>query len=121
MVSTNEPQEPHSREEYPSESRGSALHDPGWNAPARAMKRLTDSHQHQEPSHEATKVRGRIAGTIHEIIGVRASRADPVGERCYDIGCDNDERQEIVPERRGENDQEKANGEDLHRDETIGN
>ena len=86
------------------------------NASARAMKRLTDSHQHEEPSHKATKVRGRIAGTVHEIIGIRTSRADPIGERRYDIGCDNDERQEIVPERRGENDQEKANGEDLHRE-----
>lgn len=64
-----------------------------------ATKRLTDSHQHQKPGEETTKVRGRIAGTVHEIIGIRTSRADPVGKRRYDIGCDNDERQEIVPER----------------------
>ncbi len=47
----------------------------------------TNSHHYQETSAESSKVDYCVASILHKIIWVRASSADPVGQRCDDIRC----------------------------------
>lgn len=76
-------------------------------------KPLTNASQNQESSHEPPKVHRRVAGTVHKIIGVRTSCANPIGERRNDVNGDHQQWPVLVPERGGEDNEEKADCQDL--------
>ena len=50
--------------------------------------RLTNPHHDQEPRAEPPEIHNCTAGTLHEVIGIRAASADEVWQRCDDVGCD---------------------------------
>lgn len=76
------------------------------------MGRLTNSHYNEETSAEAAEVQHGGARALDKVIGVGASRADPVGDRGQHVSGDDEERIVDLPEGAGEDNQEETDGED---------
>jgi hypothetical protein len=69
---------------------------------------LTNPHHNQEPRTKPPEINDRIPRTLHEIIGVRASLANPIGQWGEDV-CRHDEEGEVVVEEgRGEDYEEET-------------
>lgn len=77
------------------------------------LNKLTNTHQHQEASQESPKISDCITRTVHEIIRICASSANPIRYRSDDICRNHNQRKEVVPKSGGEDDQKKANGKNL--------
>lgn len=60
-------------------------------------QRRTDTSKNQESGHEPSKVHRRVARTVHKIIWVCASLADPVGKRRNNVNADHQQRPVPVP------------------------
>jgi hypothetical protein len=73
----------------------------------------TNTHHNQETSAESPEIHNGIATALHEVIGVRASSADPVRQRGKDVGCNDQERKVLLEQGTGENYEEKADCKDL--------
>jgi hypothetical protein len=73
----------------------------------------TNAHNDEEASQEASKVYDATAATLHEIIVVCCSSAEPVGHWCDHIGCHYEKWKVLLPQGGGEDDEEEADGEDL--------
>jgi len=77
------------------------------------MVALTNTHNHQEPSQEPSQLHDTARAAVHEVIILLRLAAYPVGNRCEDVGC-YDEQGEVGFEEGGaEDDEEEADGEDL--------
>lgn len=74
---------------------------------------LTNTHDDKEARQEPSKVDDAVAGALHKVIAVRCSSTEPVGQGRDHVGCDNEKREVVLEERGGENDEEKADGQDL--------
>lgn len=79
----------------------------------RQQHRQCNPHNHQKPRCESSKIDDGGSGGFHEIIGIGAAGADPVGEGSDDVGCHDEEGEIGVEEGGGEDDEEEAYGEDL--------
>lgn len=88
-------------------------------ATGRNETKLTNSSEDQETSHKPPKVHRRVARAVHEIIWVRNSSTDPIGERRNDIDGDDQERPVLVPEGGGENNEEESNREHLKNSKSM--
>lgn len=75
-------------------------------------RQLTNSHHHEKAGEETPEVQDSSAGALDEVIGVRATSADPVGYGGEDIGGDNKERVVHLEEGARENDEKEADCED---------
>jgi hypothetical protein len=75
---------------------------------------LTNTSQDEEAGHEAPKVHRRIGRAVHEIIWVRTSRTNPIGERRNHIDSDIQEGPVLVPKGGGENDKEETDRKHLY-------
>jgi len=73
----------------------------------------TNSHYNEESSQESSKLHDTAATGVHKVIVRLGFAAYPVGYRREDIGCYDQEGKEVVVEGGGENDEDKAYGEDL--------
>jgi hypothetical protein len=74
--------------------------------------RQCNSHHHEKAGEETPEVQDSSAGALDEVIGVRATSADPVGYGGEDIGGDNKERVVHLEEGARENDEKEADCED---------
>jgi hypothetical protein len=81
--------------------------------------KLTNSSENQETSHESSKVHRGVARAVHEIIWVRNSSTDPIGERRNDIDGDDQERPVLVPQGGGENNEEESDCEHLRKSKST--
>jgi hypothetical protein len=70
--------------------------------------RERDAHDDQEAGAEPAEVDEPGPRGLHEVVRVRAPLADEVGERRAYVCCDYEEGEVVVPERRGEDDEEEA-------------
>lgn len=75
--------------------------------------RLTNAHDNQEAGTKASKIYHRVSRALHEIIWVGASATYPVRYRREHIGRDDQQREEVVEQRGGQDDKEESNGENL--------
>jgi hypothetical protein len=73
----------------------------------------THSHNHKEPSQEPSQFHNAAAPRIHEVIVRLRFAAYPVGHGCENVGCYDEEGEEVVVEGGGEDDEDKADSEDL--------
>lgn len=71
-------------------------------------RKLTNSSEDKETRHETSKVHRRVTRAVHEIIWVRNSSTDPIGERRNDIDGDNQQGPVLVPERGGQNNEKES-------------
>jgi hypothetical protein len=77
------------------------------------VDRHTHPHNHKEPSQESSQFHNAAASRVHEIIVRLRFAAYPVGHGCEYVGCYDQEGEEVVVEGGGEDDEDKADGEDL--------
>jgi hypothetical protein len=77
------------------------------------VNRHTHSHNHKESSQEPSQFHNAAASRIHKVIVRLRFAAYPVGHRREDVGCYDQEGEEVVVEGGGEDDEDKADGEDL--------
>ena len=79
----------------------------------RQQRGQRNAHHHQETRDEAPEVDDGVARALHEVVRVRDPAADPVWQWRDHVCCDHEEREVVVEERRGEDHEEEADGEDL--------
>ena len=77
------------------------------------MSERTHSHNHEESSQEPAQFHNAAASRVHEVIVRLRFAAYPVRHRRKHVGCDHEQRKEVVVEGGGEDDEDKADGEDL--------
>ena len=77
------------------------------------MSKRTNSHYDKEPSHESPQLDDTAASRIHKVIVRLGFAAYPVGHWREDVGCYDQESEEVVVEGGGEDDEDKADGKDL--------
>jgi hypothetical protein len=77
------------------------------------VDRPTHSHNHKEASQEPSQFHNAAASRVHEIIVRLRFAAYPVGHGRENVGCYDQEGEEVVVEGGGEDDEDKADGEDL--------
>lgn len=75
--------------------------------------RRTNTHQHQESSQEPPEISHRVTRIVNEVVWVRTSGADPIGERRDNVSCNDGQRKEVVPDGRGKDDKKESDCEDL--------
>lgn len=74
--------------------------------------RRTHSHYNQEPCKEASQIKHRGTRALNKVIGIGASAADPVGNGCNDICCDDEQWEVRLVEGARENDEQEADCQD---------
>ena len=77
------------------------------------MSRRTHSHDHEESSQEPAQFHNAAAPRVHKVIVRLRFAAYPVRYGGKHVGCDHEQGEEVVVEGRGEDDEDKADGEDL--------
>lgn len=78
-----------------------------WSVP-------TNAHDDKEASQESAKVHYSTSSTLHKVIMIRCSSAEPVWYRSDDIGRDNEKGKVVLPQGGREDDEEEADCEDLY-------
>ena len=73
----------------------------------------THSHYHEEASQESAQFHHAAAARVHEVIARLRFAAYPVGHWREDVGCYDQESEEVVVECGGEDNEDEADGKDL--------
>lgn len=74
----------------------------GW------VKALTNAHDDKEAREKSPKIDHTAACRLHEVIAAGCPSAEPVGERRDDVGCDDEQGEEVAVEGGGQDDEEEA-------------
>lgn len=77
------------------------------------LSKRTHSHDHEESSQEPPQFHNAAASRVHKVIVRLRFAAYPVGHGRKHVGCDHEQGEEVVVEGGGEDDEDKADGEDL--------
>jgi hypothetical protein len=77
------------------------------------MSKHTHSHNHEESSQEPAQFHNAAASRVHKVIVRLRFAAYPIWHRRKHVGCDHEQGEEVVVEGGGENDEDKADSEDL--------
>ena len=76
---------------------------------------LTNAHHYEEAGEEASKVDNTSSTALHEVVAVRSPAAEPVRHWRNNVGGYDEERQVVLPDGRGQDDEKEADGEDLRK------
>ena len=81
--------------------------------PQYSQVQRTNSHYDEESSHEPPQFDNTAATRVHKVIVRLRFAAYPVGHGRKHVGCNHEQGEEVVVEGGGEDDEDKADGEDL--------
>lgn len=76
----------------------------------RTEQERTNSHNDKEPGQKPPQLDHTATPGIHEVIVVLSFAAYPVGDGSEDVGGHDEERQVVVVQGRGEDDEDEADG-----------